>query len=387
MDDVTTEQIPTPQPPTASAPGAFNEVRRLADAALLCRLRDLVRRSAELTAAVLVHLGEVDARGLHVAEGYASLFAYCTGALGLSESATYKRIQAARVCRRLPSVLEAVECGRIHLSGLCLLAPYLDAGNAERVLADAVGRPKREIEHLAERLRPAPVAPYAPAAREPAPGQVGLDLVDAAAVSDPPSSPVATAARLAAGRPTTASPTAPAPRVCTERHISLVATPKLEGLLDRARALLAHAEDGANSTAVVERALDLLVTTLEKKRFGIGTRPRRTEPSSNTPRTPPPEAERPGAGARTAVPMAVRRVVYERDGGRCTFVGSSGHRCGETRALELHHREPWARGGPDTPGNLTLHCRAHNALLARRDFGEDLIRARIRAGGSHKHVT
>ena len=158
-----------------------------------------------------------------------------------------------------------------------------------------------------------------------------------------------------------------------------MATPKLEGLLGRARALLAHTEDGANSTAVVERALELLVTTLEKKRFGVGARPRRTEPSSAASQTRPTVADRPRADGRTAVTAAVRRAVYERDGGRCTFVGSSGHRCAETHALQLHHREPWATGGPDTLGNVTLHCAGHNALLARRDFGGDLIAARIRA--------
>lgn len=390
MHDLTTDRDHCLQPPAADSPGAVDQVRGLADAALLLRLRDLVRRSAELTAAVLIHLGEVDARGLHLGEGYSSLFAYCTGALGLSEAATYKRIQAARVCRRLPSVLEAVACGRIHLSGVCILAPYLDEGNADQALADAGGRPKREIERLAERLRPVPVTPSAPATREPAPGQVGLDLFDAAAVSDPPSpSPIAVAVPPTAGRPATAAPPspAPAPRMSTERRVSLVATPKLEGLLDRARALLAHAEDGGSATAVVERALELLVTTLEKKRFGVGARPRRTEPSSTVPKEPPPESDRPRAGARTAVPAAVRRAVYERDGGRCTFVGSSGHRCDETHGLQIHHRDPWATGGPDTRGNLTLHCRAHNALLARRDFGDDVINARIRARNMDKHVT
>lgn len=397
MHDVTTDRDHCPQLATSSAPGAVDQVRRLADAALLGRLRDLMRRSAELTAAVLVHLGEVDARGLHLSEGYSSLFAYCTGALGLSESATYKRIQAARVCRRLPMVLEAVEFGRIHLSGLCLLAPYLDEGNAARALADAAGRPKREIERLAESLRPVPVGPSAPSPREPAPGQVGLDLFEAAtvgdrAVSSLPVAPPAEVATTAVPPATAAAPAttvvpASTPRASTERRVSLVATPKLQGLLDRARALLAHTEDGASATAVVERALEVLVTTLEKKRFGVGARPRRTEPSSDAPKTRPTVSERPRADRRKAVAAAVRRAVYERDGGRCTFVGSSGHRCAEIRALQLHHPEPWATGGPDTLDNVTLHCRAHNALLARRDFGDDLIGARIRARREHKHVT
>jgi 5-methylcytosine-specific restriction endonuclease McrA len=349
-------------------------VRRLADGVLLCRLRELVLRSAALTAAVLVHLGEVDARGLHLGEGYSSLFAYCTGALGLSESAAYKRIQAARLCRRLPAVLGAVQSGRIHLSGLCVLAPHLDEHNHRQALDAAAGRSKRDIEILAERLRPTPVPAPAPSSPEPAPGQVGLDLVTTAARTEPAATETIAPPVRPPARPQDAAPSSE--RTRTERRVSLVATVRLEGLLDRARALLAHTEGGADTTAVVERALDLLVTTLEKKRFGIGARPRRAKPASTDTRGE--TADVVVTAVRPTLPVALRRAVYERDGGRCTFVAPSGHRCGETRGLELHHRTPWAVGGPDALDNLTLHCRPHNGLLARRDLGDDVIAARIR---------
>ena len=61
------------------------------------------------------------------------------------------------------------------------------------------------------------------------------------------------------------------------------------------------------------------------------------------------------------------RMVFERDEGRCTFVGTGGHRCGSSMRLELHHIVPFALGGPDTPDNLTLHCGAHNRLVAERE--------------------
>ena len=376
MHDPTTQPTPRPIPTDAGTSDAIEQVRRLADDTLLAQLRALVLHSAALTAAVLVHLGEVDARGLHLGEGYPSLFAYCTGALGLSESSTYKRIQAARLCRRLPAVLVAVQSGRIHLSGLCVLAPHLDEQNYAQVLADAAGRPKREIEVLAERLRPPPATEPASSSVQPSPGQVGLALFAVApdtdpAVSDRTTPPVAALRRPS--RPDSPRPPPSESRAATERRVSLVATARLEGLLDRARALLAHTDAGADATAVVERALDLLVTTLEKRRFGVGARPRRAAPPSHTPRA----AAAPAALARRSLPVAVRRAVYERDGGRCTFVSPTGHRCGETRGLELHHQTPWAAGGPDTLDNLTLHCRGHNALLARRDFGDDVIAARV----------
>jgi 5-methylcytosine-specific restriction endonuclease McrA len=80
------------------------------------------------------------------------------------------------------------------------------------------------------------------------------------------------------------------------------------------------------------------------------------------------------AGARDperkrSVPAAVRRAVWSRDAGLCTFTDSGGRRCHERARLELHHEHAFALGGPTTVDNLRLVCRAHNALLAERDFG------------------
>ena len=376
---------------------ALDQARSLSDEALLGRVRDLVHRAAVLTAELLVHLGEVDARGLFLGEGYPSMFAYCTGALGLSESATYKRLQAARLGRRLPAVVEAVGAGRIHLAGLCVLAPHLDETNHCDLLVQAQGRSKREIEALALRLRPAP-PPAALPASEPAPGQVELDLFALSRLREPDASdssvqpPVSPPRAAPTPSPSMPSPStarplpAPVPSRIPERRLSLVATPRLLERLERAQALLGHVCPRADASAVVERALDLLVTALEKKRFGVGARPRPT-------RSAPEAASEPGAQTRAArspaqrrraVPAHVRRAIYQRDGGRCTFIGVTGHRCGETKSLQLHHRTAWAAGGPDSEDNVTLHCRQHNAFQARRDFGDDLIANRINGRAREK---
>src|ERR1041385_2907696 len=58
----------------------------------------------------------------------------------------------------------------------------------------------------------------------------------------------------------------------------------------------------------------------------------------------------------------------ERDQGSCTYIGSSGRRCGARRRLELHHIKPFALGGPAEAANLTLHCAAHNQLIAKDEL-------------------
>ena len=69
----------------------------------------------------------------------------------------------------------------------------------------------------------------------------------------------------------------------------------------------------------------------------------------------------------------IARLVWERDGGRCTFEGTGGHRCGETRRLELDHIVPVAQGGKSTPENLRLLCRPHNHYEAERVLGKERV--------------
>jgi hypothetical protein len=75
------------------------------------------------------------------------------------------------------------------------------------------------------------------------------------------------------------------------------------------------------------------------------------------------------------IPAAVRGAVAARDRHCCTYVDASGRRCAETRLLEFHHVVPFAVSPAHEASNLTLRCRAHNALAAEQDFGRDVIRA------------
>ena len=75
----------------------------------------LARGERETTASLIAHLAELDGRGLHVAAGHSSLFAYCTAVLGLSESEAYKRMEAARAARGFPVVLDRLGDGSLSL--------------------------------------------------------------------------------------------------------------------------------------------------------------------------------------------------------------------------------------------------------------------------------
>jgi hypothetical protein len=89
------------------------------------------------------------------------------------------------------------------------------------------------------------------------------------------------------------------------------------------------------------------------------------------------------------VPRKVLREVFARDGGQCAFVSPEGQRCSAREFLEVHHHEPFARGGKATVENLRLSCRAHNQFLAELDYGRGYMLEKI--GGaeraSHRSAT
>ena len=94
----------------------------MSDREVVERLAELLRQERQLTAAVLAHLGEVEARRLYLPAACPSMFAYCTRVLGMSEDQAFKRIRGARAARRYAVVARAIEEGQLHLSGVVLLA-------------------------------------------------------------------------------------------------------------------------------------------------------------------------------------------------------------------------------------------------------------------------
>ena len=88
-----------------------------------------------------------------------------------------------------------------------------------------------------------------------------------------------------------------------------------------------------------------------------------------------------------AIPAAVRREVWKRDGGRCAWTSPNEKRCGSTFMLELDHITPVALGGLSTADNLQVACRPHNQYEAVRIFGREHMAPYLGeftpAGGSH----
>ena len=146
---------------------------------LLRDLAALVKQERVSTAVILAHLAEVEARWLYRPAGYASMFAYCVGALGMSEDAAGKRIYAARGARKFPILFHAVADGRLHLTAVDMLANHLTAETVEEWVAAAAHKTKAQIQLLLAERFPRPdlptrleAVPAHPDGNEHSPGQV-----------------------------------------------------------------------------------------------------------------------------------------------------------------------------------------------------------------------
>ncbi len=167
-------------------------LRSISDDELLRDLSELVLRSRRVEADLVAHMGEVDERRLYAREACSSMFAYATEVLHFSEAEAYLRIAVARAARKFPGLLPRLGDGRLHLSGIAILAPHLTEENCERVLARAEHRSKRQIEELAAELAPKPDVPAAirklPAPQPPV-FQLGPERVETSARPAPPLPP------------------------------------------------------------------------------------------------------------------------------------------------------------------------------------------------------
>ncbi len=337
-------------------------------------------------AMVLARIAEIDSRRLYLRAAYPSMRAYCVQKLNKTEDWAGKRITAARVALRFPEVFEFVADGRLHITGVCQLAPHLTAGNVSDLLRAATGKTKAEIEQViaaryprTELMELVLVIPAASGADAEAAttqttvqgerrlsagppvaattcAEAPLKMMESGAAT--PNSPEAlvTAQADPVGRTVPASKVAP---IAQDRYaLQVTVGQETYDLLTHARELLGHQVPNGNLAQVFHLALESLVGSLEKRKFAATARPQPTPRPSTTPRT---------------IPAHVRRAVWKRDRGQCTFTSETGHRCTERTLLEFDHVVEVARGGTASAERIRLRCRAHNQYTAECTFGVEFM--------------
>jgi 5-methylcytosine-specific restriction endonuclease McrA len=329
----------------------FYELSHLADPTLEQELTTSTVRLSKDVASHLARIAEFDARKLYAPAGCSSMYDYCVDKLGMSKDVAGKRIQAARTAREFPVIFEAVADGRLTYSAVCLLAPCLAKGTAESLIAAAARKSSTAIRQLLREPFPkpevftwteAPVGQPVPQHRE-----GGVAAVPGAGEHDPDHAHLHAHAHVEA-------------LSARSFGVQFPLSKEEYDLVQRSRDL----KPAADEKEVFMRALRAHVAQLEKRKFGATDRPQRCPRPTNSARH---------------IPIAVRRAVWERDGGQCTFVSDTGHRCTARRHLQFDHIEPVGRGGDATVSNMRLLCHTHNQYEAERTYGAEFMRRKREA--------
>ena len=331
---------------SATAAAITGTVAALSDRELLAQTSNLARVERHLQGAIIDHLAEIEARSLFLRRGFASLFEYAVRELGYSDAAVGRRIAAMRLCADNPQTRERLRDGSLSLSAAAELQWAFDrqrrrvpAATTPAVAAlptepplvlDAVGRQKLVEEAAGKSTR-----------------QVKRMLADL----DPELAAAADRVRpLGNGR----------------YELKALIDAECQRGLEQLTGLLSHVDPrmtvGQLVGRLVREALDRHDPSRRRPRTGSrpavsATSTAQTGPGCDGHAAPAPKSRASGR----AIPAAVKREVWQRDGGRCRYVDPhTGRRCTSRHLLQIDHVLPYTLGGGSDPANLRLLCHAHH---------------------------
>ena len=396
----------------------------LSDNALLAQTRKLAHLEQQLQVTVIDHLREIHTRRLYLSRGFSSLFDYVVRELGYTDSAAARRINTMHLCAEFEEVREGLQDGSFTLSTAAQLqsafdrqkrnrqrrgrgpvvgsgpavprqesllapsatvqplepAPVLDGSARQALVTQAAGKSTRQVQELlagvdpeltvpADKVRPLGTGRYEMKVVIDAECHRGLErLRGLLSHVDPHMTLGQLVGRLAregldrhdpgrpprrqraGSRPVSGDQTSAAKK---KAAFGGAATPAERTPSQPAAKGFAP----ANSPASRDGGLTSAAKSQRNPGGGAGSAPRRPAQPARSVTSPPKR----GASNSRAIPMAIKRRVWQRDDGRCSYVDPrTGRRCASRYLLQIDHEIPYALGGSAEPGNLRLLCFAHH---------------------------
>jgi hypothetical protein len=296
-------------------------LQKLSDSELHQSALHAARRDREAELDTIAHLREVHRRRLHSIRGFSSIFSYATEALGFSESAAATRIQAMRLVTDLPATENLLQSGELSVTTAACAQRFFRREERENGNSIPVETRKKIVEELAGKSR-----------RE----------VDRLLIAN------------SVKRETHELTERSRQVTHTRTELTFYADEALLGMIERYREL----KGASKLEEIFKSALDSELRRLD---------PLRRDNRADAVTFPAKETSR-------YVPVSVARTLHRRSASRCEFIDpSTGRRCESRFRLQIDHIQPFALGGPTSFENLRLLCPPHNALEARRTYGDEKI--------------
>ena len=307
---------------------------------LLERTKKLAETERRISVEILHHLAEIERRRAFAKLGYGSLWDYTLKELKYSEGAAYRRISAMRALRNHPELEEKIQTGDLSVTTVSQVQSFLKSG---RELANQ-NFSKEEKAAIFKKCE-------SKSTRE-----VTRELL---AIS-----PIAL--RVQKERAITEDRT----------EIRFIVDTHLLGKIHRVRDLsVSRLQDPASYPELVNFMSEVTLDEIDPLRKPV----REKKPDKNGALMAPKATD--SVKRSRIIPEAVRRRVWQENGGKCAFVDSvSGRRCISTFGLEIEHCQPYSLGGSSTdPENLRLLCRQHNQWQAIQAYGLEKMEPHLKS--------
>ena len=313
---------------------------------------DLAEKQRRITLDQLNHLNETESRRLYSKFKCSSLFAYCVQELKMDDGTAGRYTSAARLLVELPEVEERIVKGTTQMTSVAQAGVFFRKEKKQGQVFDL-----EEKRSILEKLD-------TKSTRE----------VDRILISESSN-----------------------PEIHLREKFTLKSETITEAILqfdhetiddlNRLKKIYSHAMPHAKFSDLIKRAVRnevLREDPLEKaKRSEVrAAKTKARNATEETEPTPAPELKLDTQTARKAklsvaapgceAKSAVKRYVWLRDKGECTFVDPrTGECCGSKHFVEEDHIIPKAMGGEYTQENIRLRCRAHNQRHAINSYGAD----------------
>jgi len=356
----------------------MKNISKLSSDNLLKKFSVVVSREREVIVDVIIHLSEIAKRKLHAREGFSNIHAYLQKTFLYSGGATYRRMQAVKLSARFPEVLAYLSQGKLNLTSICLIEPHVTFSNGKRIIEQVLGKTKQEIEvfladtfqvkpkQMQDKMRQLPVIKKRVPVQECHSERETRRISNSAAENSTENSHV----EKIDGRTSKENmryQTVEIRRV----KVEFVVDEKVAKKIERAKEVLRHKFPEGKLEDIIDQALEDL---LEKR--DVVRKVRRMAEKQKVQRVEQKVSKTPVNGKSKQIetryiPASIRRLVWQRDTGQCSYKSPNGQLCGERSFLQIDHIKPWALNGKHKLENLRLLCSPHNRYRAEQTFGFD----------------
>ncbi len=302
---------------------------------IVTELKQEVARERRITTRILKLLRQVQDGRYYLDLGYSSLFDFAVRELGYAQDAAARRIGAMRLMADVPQIEEKIETGALSLSVVTEATKFLRA--EKKVGVSRTAEEKRDLVL----------------------GLEGLSKREAERSLLQKASPDTFQELQKTERTRAVTPGL--------TRLTITLTQEQQAKIEKLKSLLSHRNEGGT----VAGLLDLLCEEALDRHDPVRIEARRLKKLSQSAGSVRPVVVKDVVGEKKTVvpssrhiPAAVKRAVWLRDKGRCTF-----KECGATRFLHYDHAQPFALGGGHTAENLHLLCSAHHGRATEEAFG------------------